>query len=104
MLYRLSWLLSLVFLLVLASVLLPFAALSRFIRRVIASPVIQPQEPSQGLESDEDEELDVLSPEDMIEAMRAIHESGMFEDVIINFYEDCLALPSPEPEHDPSNK
>lgn len=104
MLYRLSWLLSLVFLLVLASVLLPFAALSRAIRRIMPSPVSQPQEPSRGLESDEDEELDSLSPEDMIEAMKAIHESGLFEDVIINFFEDCLALPSPEPEHEQPHK
>lgn len=104
MLYRLSWLLSLVFLLVLASVLLPFATLSRAIRRIMPSPAHQPQEPSQDLEGDEDEELDVLSPEDMIEAMRAIHESGMFEDVIINYYEDCLALPSPEPTHEQPNK
>lgn len=104
MLYRISWLISLSLLSVIALLMWPIAALSQLIRRVTASPAHQPQEPSQDLESDEDEELDVLSPEDMIEAMRAIHESGMFEDVIINFYEDCLALPSPEPEHDSSNK
>lgn len=104
MLYRISWLISLFLLSAIALLMWPIAALSLFVRKVTASPANQPQEPSQDLESDEDEELDVLSPEDMIEAMRAIHESGMFEDVIINYYEDCLALPSPEPEHDSSNK
>lgn len=104
MLYRISWLISLSLLSVIALLMWPIAALSQLIRRVTSSPVNQPQEPLQDLESDEDEELDVLSPEDTIEAMRAIHDSGLFEDVIINFFEDCLDLPSPEPEHDPSNK
>lgn len=104
MLYRISWLISLSLLSVIALLMWPIAALFRATRRVTSSPANQPQEPSQGLESDEDEELDVLSPEDMIEAMRAIHESGMFEDVIINYYEDCLALPSPEPTHEQPNK
>ena len=104
MLYRISWLISLSLLSAIALLMWPIAALSRAIRRATPYPAIQPQEPSQGLEDDEDEELDVLSDEDMIEAMRAIHESGLYEDVIINFYESCLALPSPEPEHDSSNK
>jgi len=104
MLYRISWLISLSLLSVIALLMWPIAALSRAIRMVTSSPANQPQEPSQGLESDEDEVLDVLSPEDMIEAMRAIHESGMFEEVIINYYEDCLALPSPELTHEQPNK
>lgn len=104
MLYRISWLVSLFLLSAIALFMWPIAVLSQLIRRVTNSPASQPQEPSQDLESDEDEELDVLSPEDMIEAMRAIHESGMFEDVIINFYEDCLALPSASPEHEQPHK
>ena len=104
MFYRISRLISLFLLSSIALLMWVFAALIRVIRRATASLASQPQEPSQGLESYEDEELDVLSPQDIIEAMRAIHESGLFEDVIIEYYESCLALPSPEPEHDSSNK